>query len=143
MTVPGISGNVDGNVSYIDFKTPSKPATLVIPSPDVNKYSIIELAFRTMNGEYSSGDTRKALLGNKYQKVQDCVNILAADAGMFLVAKKTERKGILEMSVLSRDEFFKAISSKITGTEEDDLKIIEDLTDTYNSLEKQSHGVMV
>lgn len=44
------------------------------------------------------------------------------------------------MSVLSRDEFFKAISSKITGTEEDDLKIIEDLTDTYNSLEKQSHG---
>lgn len=44
------------------------------------------------------------------------------------------------MSVLSRDDFFKAISSKITGTEEDDLKVIEDLTDTYNSLEKQSHG---
>lgn len=96
LTVPGISGNVDGNVSYIDFKTPSKPATLVIPSPDVKKYSIIELAFRTMNGEYSSGDTRKALLGDKYQKVQDCVNLLAADAGMFLIAKKLNEGGFLK-----------------------------------------------
>lgn len=93
LTVPGISGNVDGNVSYIDYKNQAKP---VEPSPDVNKYSIIELAFRTMNGAYSSGDERKALLGDKYQKVQDCVNILAADAGAFLIAKQLKEKGFLK-----------------------------------------------
>ena len=95
LTVPGISGNVDGNVSYMNLGK-SEPVKPVKPSPDVNKYSIIELAFRTMNGEYSSGDERKTLLGSKYQQVQDCVNILAADAGMFLVAKKLNEGGFLK-----------------------------------------------
>jgi hypothetical protein len=44
------------------------------------------------------------------------------------------------MSVLNRDEFFKAISTKITGTDDDDLKLIEDLTDTFNAMEKDAHG---
>ena len=43
--------------------------------------------------------------------------------------------------VLSRDEFFEVINKRVgENTDDDSLKFIEDMTDTYNSLESNKSG---
>jgi hypothetical protein len=50
-------------------------------------------------------------------------------------------KGVNRMAVLSRDEFFDRVQ-KIVGTDTTDesLTFIEDMTDTYNSLDEKANG---
>lgn len=45
------------------------------------------------------------------------------------------------MAILSREEFFTSIHNRVgTDTSDDAISFIENLTDTYNSLEKQAKG---
>ena len=45
------------------------------------------------------------------------------------------------MAVLSKDDFFKLIKSKVgDDTSDEALKFIEDITDTYNDLSNSSNG---
>ena len=45
------------------------------------------------------------------------------------------------MSILPRDEFFARIQEKIgDDTSEDSIAFLEDMTDTYNELEKNANG---
>ena len=45
------------------------------------------------------------------------------------------------MSVLSRDDFFNRVQAVAgTDTSDDTLAFIEDMTDTYNDLERQASG---
>ena len=45
------------------------------------------------------------------------------------------------MAVLTRDEFFESIQSRVgTDTSDDALKFVEDMTDTYNTLEQSANG---
>ena len=45
------------------------------------------------------------------------------------------------MSVLNRDDFINSINTIVgTDTSDNALKFIEDMTDTYNSLEEQANG---
>ena len=50
-------------------------------------------------------------------------------------------KGVENMAVLSKDDFFKAIKSKIgEDTSDETIKFLEDITDTYNDLSNSSKG---
>lgn len=45
------------------------------------------------------------------------------------------------MPVLNREEFFNRVHSKIgNDTSDDAISFLEDMTDTFNELEKKSHG---
>lgn len=50
-------------------------------------------------------------------------------------------KGGEIMAILSRDDFFNAIKTRIgDDTSDDAIKFIEDVTDTYNALDKDNSG---
>ena len=50
-------------------------------------------------------------------------------------------KGGEIMAILSRDDFFNAIKARIgDDTSDDAIKFIEDVTDTYNALDKDNSG---
>ena len=66
----GYNGNLDVNYAYKDF--PNKDAKKSTPEG-----SLLELVCRTMNGEFGDNNTRKILLGDKYQQVQDFINHVA------------------------------------------------------------------
>lgn len=45
------------------------------------------------------------------------------------------------MAVLNRDDFFNAVQVRVgNDTSDDSIKFIEDMTDTYNSLEQSANG---
>lgn len=45
------------------------------------------------------------------------------------------------MAVLSRDEFFDRLNERLsTDTSDEGIQFLEDMTDTYNSLEQQANG---
>ena len=45
------------------------------------------------------------------------------------------------MAILNRDEFFSAVESRVgTDTSDECIKFLEDMTDTYNSLEGRASG---
>lgn len=45
------------------------------------------------------------------------------------------------MSILSKDEFFTRLNARIGDSQSDeDISFMEDMTDTYNSLEQQAKG---
>lgn len=45
------------------------------------------------------------------------------------------------MAILSRDDFFSAIESRVgTDTSNESIQFLEDMTDTYNSLEGRARG---
>lgn len=87
-SVPGISGNVDMNISYKDFPTEIKKLGLngfkvseapkpVTPTP--SKKSIDEIAKEVINGKWGNGEARKSALteaGYDYTAVQNKVNEL-------------------------------------------------------------------
>lgn len=69
----GYKGYLDTNYAYRDFSVSENQP---VPAPTG---SILELAAKTMVGEFGNGDTRKNALGNRYDEVQDFINhILSA-----------------------------------------------------------------
>lgn len=76
----GYNGNLDTNYAYHDFPNPGEhPQPSPEPTPDPQPTptpggSILELAIGVMQGEYGDGDTRKAMLGTRYDEVQDFIN---------------------------------------------------------------------
>ena len=44
------------------------------------------------------------------------------------------------MHILSREDYFKKIESLTKNGTDDDITTLEDLTDTYNDLEKKANG---
>lgn len=106
LAVNGITGSVDGNYLYKDYTTTIKSkgyngytatTTTNKTQQTVNKeVSYLQLAFETINGKYGSGKDREKLLGNKYDDVQDIVNILLSNADMFLKAKELYKRGLLK-----------------------------------------------
>ena len=50
-------------------------------------------------------------------------------------------KGETKMSILPRDEFFTRIQERLgDDTSEESIAFLEDMTDTYNDLEKKANG---
>jgi hypothetical protein len=50
-------------------------------------------------------------------------------------------KGVSNMAVLTRDEFFDRVQRIVgTDTTDESLTFIEDMTDTYNSLDERANG---
>lgn len=107
LSVNGINGNVDGDYLYKDYTTIiknggyngyiKKTQTAQKTTQTVKKeVSYLQLAFETINGKYGSGKEREKLLGNKYDDVQDIVNILLSNADMFLKAKELFKRGLLK-----------------------------------------------
>ena len=67
--VNGMGGNVDLNIEYASpFEN--------VPSNPINTKTVDELAKDVINGVYGNKETRKALLGNRYDEVQKRVNEL-------------------------------------------------------------------
>lgn len=75
----GYSGKLDMNYGYKDFIVGgSNPQP--VPQPTNPAEDTLTLVFKTMNGEFGDGDSRKANLGNRYNEVQDFINhIFGAD----------------------------------------------------------------
>ena len=78
----GYNGRLDTNYAYHDFPNPShQPAPEPTPEPTPTPTptpapsgSTLELAVRTMKGEFGDGPTRAEKLGNRYREVQDFIN---------------------------------------------------------------------
>ena len=75
LQLPGYSGNLDGNIAYMDadawLKYAGAPWQDLIPEPTK---SIDDLAVETILGEYGTGAERQKLLGSNYNDVQERVN---------------------------------------------------------------------
>lgn len=85
LQLPGYSGNLDGNIAYMDadawLKYAGAPWQDIDPLPDPKPEpnpepikSIDDLAVETILGEYGTGADRKKLLGSRYDEVQERVN---------------------------------------------------------------------
>jgi lysozyme len=86
--VAGISGNVDLDIGYVEYSTEIKskglngfgaaapaPAPAATPTTtDAPAGTIMELATRTLAGDFGTGKDRRATLGSKYAAVQAEVN---------------------------------------------------------------------
>lgn len=103
LSVNGINGVVDGDYLYKDYTTIIKNGGFngftkaTQTSQTVKKdVSYLQLAFETINGKYGSGSEREKLLGDKYDDVQDIVNILLSNADIFLKAKELYKRGLLK-----------------------------------------------
>lgn len=82
LIIPGFWEKLDGDIAYMDkdawmkyaksTKTEKTPST---PKKETKK-SIDDLVLETLLGEYGTGDDRKKLLGNNYNKVQNRINEL-------------------------------------------------------------------
>lgn len=75
----GYRGNLDTNYAYHDFPNPGKPNPEPQPTPEPTPTpapsgSTLELAVRTMNGEFGNGSDRAKNLGSRYNEVQDFIN---------------------------------------------------------------------
>ena len=82
----GYNGNLDVNYAYKDFvNNISKPE----PSIQTPEGTTFELLCRTMNDEFGSGNTRKILLGDKYDEIQGIINHIAS-ASVDELVKETE-----------------------------------------------------
>ena len=77
-TINGIRGNVDCSEWYAPFDATPKPEPTPEPTP-TPQGDILELVAGVMAGAYGNGDTRKRILGDKYDEVQKIVtHILTA-----------------------------------------------------------------
>lgn len=85
LQLPGYSGNLDGNIAYMDadawLKYAGAPWQDIEPLPDPKPEpnpsptkSIDDLAVETILGEYGTGAERQRLLGSNYNDVQERVN---------------------------------------------------------------------
>lgn len=85
LQLSGYSGNLDGNIAYMDadawMKYTGAPWQDIEPLPDPKPEpnpepikSIDDLAVETILGEYGTGAERQKLLGDKYTEVQERVN---------------------------------------------------------------------
>lgn len=77
LQLPGYSGNLDGNIAYMDADAWHKYAgsNATQPTqPQTPEKSIDDLAVETILGEYGTGAERQKLLGDKYAEVQERVN---------------------------------------------------------------------
>lgn len=79
LQLSGYSGNLDGNIAYMDAdawhkyagSNTTQPTPQPIPQPTK---SIDDLAVETILGEYGTGEQRQKMLGDKYAEVQERVN---------------------------------------------------------------------
>ena len=71
--VNGISTYVDMNICYRNI--PNVPITPVTPD-DIHSKSVFQLAREVLDGKYGNGDDRINALGDRYNEVQNMVNIL-------------------------------------------------------------------
>lgn len=79
LNLQGYSGNLDGNIAYMDATAwkkyaGSKSETDKPSTPQQPTKTIDDLAVEVILGEYGNGEERKKLLGSKYEKVQKRVN---------------------------------------------------------------------
>lgn len=78
----GYNGNLDTNYAYIEFTNPgSEPVPEPTPAPQPTPAptgSTLELAIRTLNGEFGNGEDRVLALGERYGEVQDFINHIAS-----------------------------------------------------------------
>lgn len=94
-SVPGISGNVDMNHCYRDYPAeitggdtkPTPPA--VAPSG-----STLDLVVGVMQGKYGDGDARKNALGNRYNEVQNRIDVSSGGAVYYTVQSGDTLSGI-------------------------------------------------
>lgn len=86
-SVNGISGRVDMNHCYRDFPaeiTAGTTTTTESPAQADPEGSTLDLVYYTMQGEFGSGDTRKAVLGSRYDEVQDMINHISTASAQTL-----------------------------------------------------------
>lgn len=77
----GFSDNLDGDIAYMDKTAWMKYANSTdnpqnVEKPKDSEKSVDDYAREVILGEYGTGDDRKRLLGNMYEKVQNRVNKL-------------------------------------------------------------------
>ena len=88
-TVPGISGRVDMNYCYRSIGSTSSGSSSSgsSSSSSTPSGSTLNLVYKTMKGEFGSGNTRKQKLGSKYDDVQDMINHIASASVSTLVSE--------------------------------------------------------
>ena len=90
----GFNGNLDLDIAYMDktawqrFANPSGTASVEPESgqPSAPSGTVLELAVSVMNGEFGSGDERRAKLGTRYDEVQALINRIATASNEGLAA---------------------------------------------------------
>jgi GH25 family lysozyme M1 (1,4-beta-N-acetylmuramidase) len=93
----GWSGNLDMNYLYKDeilAGASTNNSNDTQPSTNTPDGTTLELAVRTMNGEFGDGDTRKNNLGSRYDEVQNFINhIFSASASDLATEVKAGKYG--------------------------------------------------
>ena len=74
--VSGIGGEVDLNACYRELNIPSDWGTVTPPDDDIYNKNVYELAREVMEGKYGNGQDRINALGDRYDEVQQAVNLL-------------------------------------------------------------------
>ena len=75
-SISGISGDVDVSACYIELKVPSDWGTVTPPTDDIHSKNVYELAREVLQGKYGNGQDRINALGDRYNEVQQAVNLL-------------------------------------------------------------------
>lgn len=77
LVIDGYDGYLDGNVAYMDSSAWMKYANATEePVPVPIEKTVDDYALEVILGEYGDGDTRKNLLGSRYEEIQNRVNEL-------------------------------------------------------------------
>ena len=101
LKLPSVTGgNIDGDYLYKDYTSIIKDKgynnfSVKKPEPVISSKSYLQLAFEVIEGKYGVGDERKQKLGAKYSNVQDIVNALLFDSGVYLKFKALHDRGLL------------------------------------------------
>lgn len=118
--IKGYSGNLDADYAYIDaFNNISDSSNNSEPVVTTTiEGTTLELAVEVMQGAYGDGDTRKSMLGSRYDEVQNFINhIFSADVNTLAqeVISGTYGDGDIRKTVLGSryDEVQKAVNNSL------------------------------
>lgn len=135
LILPGYSGRLDGNISYMsleqlkDMAKGGKTSELVPPSDSENldKANLLELVAQVQEGKFGNAEERKRKLGERYDEVQQMINYIYGASTDTLASQVITGKygtGELRKRVLGNryDEVQKAVNAKLSG-----MKSVEDV----------------
>ena len=114
----GYSSYLDGNLAYIDREQWAKYANSKEVYKKIVSKSTDDLVLETILGEYGTGETRKKMLGNDYNRVQKRLNELYKIADEVIKGKWSngeKRKTRLNNSGYPYDIIQKIINIKLGG----------------------------
>lgn len=111
----GYNGVLDTNYAYRDFPNPKEPIPQPTPEPQPTPGgSTLDLALDVMKGNYGDGDTRKALLGTRYEEVQDFINhIFSASVDTIAQEVINGRYGDGETRKILLGDRYKEVQNKV------------------------------